>query len=386
MSAAVQRWRAAESPRDGTQHGVSVLQFLSDVFMREKIACKVKSGKSLPFATWIQTNGYMQKLRALGVHHFELITSAMQSYTTRIAPLMQLDQSVRIQGSLSEVAESFGGVCDFIVVLVNHYDAVPFQFDFPLIFRAQRQLVPDDNDSDSDEDEDIDSDDKGEKNTDEESIFDIGQGVRQFRNETKNKAYAFHMRKERSFARKMCMAFDTFIAAWKFRGREFGLRNRRFILAFDMRSDADLFDDAFEEDKFLIDPPPKSGRFNHQTVQEWHFEATRQFILPHAGNSSNRETQTFASRSRVPGALTFSFHVKSKTEIRCYLYHNGGVMRFMPRDIVDVLPLLFDEDFGDNRYYARSSDAKGACAYCKPRLPDAKFQDFFAFATSSSSM
>merc|ERR1712129_131432 len=39
--------------------------------------------------------------------------------------------------------------------------------------------------------------------------------------------------------------------------------------------------------------------------------------------------------------LTFSFHADSEDCIRCYMYTMGQMMRFMPKDIMAVLPKFF---------------------------------------------
>lgn len=45
--------------------------------------------------------------------------------------------------------------------------------------------------------------------------------------------------------------------------------------------------------------------------------------------------------------MTFSFHVKSEDVIKLYLYHNAQSMRFMPEDIKNILPLLFNMKYGN---------------------------------------
>ena len=45
-------------------------------------------------------------------------------------------------------------------------------------------------------------------------------------------------------------------------------------------------------------------------------------------------------------------------EIRLYLFWGGQSLRFYPQDIVDVLPRLFDNDYGKNRSFASSMESK----------------------------
>merc|ERR1712228_410582 len=48
--------------------------------------------------------------------------------------------------------------------------------------------------------------------------------------------------------------------------------------------------------------------------------------------------------------LTASFHVKEVDQILCYLYINGQYLRFMPDDVVDILPRFFVKS-GANRKF-----------------------------------
>lgn len=56
--------------------------------------------------------------------------------------------------------------------------------------------------------------------------------------------------------------------------------------------------------------------------------------------------------------MTFCFHAEAMDEIRMYLYWYGQSLRFYPEDIVQVLPILFDDNYGDNKSFANSRDAK----------------------------
>ena len=58
----------------------------------------------------------------------------------------------------------------------------------------------------------------------------------------------------------------------------------------------------------------------------------------------------------VDGQL--SFHCLSAEEIRCYIYINAQGMRFLPEDICHLLPIFFDPEFGDNKTWPQSEEAK----------------------------
>merc|ERR1712228_1111353 len=44
------------------------------------------------------------------------------------------------------------------------------------------------------------------------------------------------------------------------------------------------------------------------------------------------------------GLITFSFHIESLHEIRCYLYMNGAITRFHPKDAINIFSELFDNN------------------------------------------
>ena len=77
--------------------------------------------------------------------------------------------------------------------------------------------------------------------------------------------------------------------------------------------------------------------------------------------------------------MTLSFHVEDADEIRCYLYVHGGIMRFFPQDIIDVLPKFFDMNFnaGENSEWATCDQARELVEAMTPKLQDKKFNAFY---------
>merc|ERR550539_111300 len=83
------------------------------------------------------------------------------------------------------------------------------------------------------------------------------------------------------------------------------------------------------------------------------------------------------SQSNCNGAMiVLSFHVESTDEMRCYMYINGQVLRFMPEDIQLVLPLFFDAEFKKNKEFAQSEKAKKLVKKMKDNLRDVHFEAF----------
>lgn len=147
---------------------------------------------------------------------------------------------------------------------------------------------------------------------------------------------------------------------------------RRFCAIVDRREDEHETDDLT-----FFEPPQNCCAFpEHKEghVQLWHFEASRTCILPDKGYARG-EHQANALTSMTACAMTLSFHAESVDEIRCYLFVNGGMMRFMPQDIISILPKLFDPEFSDNAEWANK--AKGLVEKMAAQLTDPKFDAFY---------
>merc|ERR1712129_140255 len=95
------------------------------------------------------------------------------------------------------------------------------------------------------------------------------------------------------------------------------------------------------------------------------------------GGEGGLLTASHITASSAKMALTLSFHVESADEIRCYLFVNGGMMRFFAQDGIDFLPGFFAADFADNAKWAESEDAKDLVARMSKQLVDARFAAFY---------
>lgn len=82
--------------------------------------------------------------------------------------------------------------------------------------------------------------------------------------------------------------------------------------------------------------------------------ASRTCVLPNMGYSDDSDAAKYQQggmdvnigASHGKGSLlTFSFQVIQQDEIRCYLYWNGSMIRFMPNDVKTTLPQIFNMDW-----------------------------------------
>ena len=109
-------------------------------------------------------------------------------------------------------------------------------------------------------------------------------------------------------------------------------------------------------------------------VQLWYFDASRTCILPDPGYKAGTGLGK-ALTATTAGTMTFSFHVEFEDEIRCYMFVNGGMMRFLPRDIIDVMPIFFDKTH-KNAEWATSEEAAELVQAMTHQLTDLRFQTF----------
>ena len=140
-----------------------------------------------------------------------------------------------------------------------------------------------------------------------------------------------------------------------------------------------------ETDKLTFFEPPQNccsfPEHKEGHVQLWHFDASRACILPDEGyNQGKHKDRARALTSATASAMTLSFHVESADEIRCYLFVEGGVMRFLPQDIIEVVPRFFDPEFGDNARWVSRHGGRKANMLVKQmsrQLCDKKFNAFY---------
>merc|ERR1712129_83841 len=87
--------------------------------------------------------------------------------------------------------------------------------------------------------------------------------------------------------------------------------------------------------------------------------------------------EPITSQSPCKGAMMLlSFHVESTDVMRCYLYVNGQCIRFMPEDVIMLLPTLFDGKVPGNKGWAKAEHAKRLVEVMRTQLRDVQFGAF----------
>ena len=138
-------------------------------------------------------------------------------------------------------------------------------------------------------------------------------------------------------------------------------------------------DEAYRDPVYLYEPPLNCRHIPNDAVPEWYHNSSRTCLLPNMAYGDGLEAErgpikennggftkekfanaNIGSLSPCKGAfLTFSFHVKAVDEVKCYLYWNGQIIRFMPTDIGTVLPKIFSMDWCNGENAKWLEDSKG---------------------------
>jgi len=406
----------------GQQHGLPLLIYLADCFVRARLAQHVEAKKKghkisqvLTVSNWVASNPYLQRVAEKPKHGTkvtEKIASAIGAFGNRVAPLFQLDPSRPVvDDDLSEIVTCLNAAVAFIRDLPpNSY---PLQFDFSIAVRgcSQPQLkklaLPFGGDDEEDDDDDEDEDDeKGDK-----SYFDVLQDIE---DRLTLSGTRFEKRSVDGdiYTGKYPRLFSDVYMALKetHEIKEAGFpRGRRLCCLVDRRDKITQFahyeaahpgKDEFKkvnrrptlqepDEMYFYLPPSDCDRVDTQkgTIREVYFDRVKQCLIPNAtyqkdkGESPHKGKVELTPKSQLMreaitsdstcngGLLTFSFQVDAKDAIACYLHWNGKCIRFLPEDVTVVLPLIFASTAA-NKKFAASNKAT------EVKYEDKQFQIF----------
>merc|ERR1712130_833429 len=120
-------------------------------------------------------------------------------------------------------------------------------------------------------------------------------------------------------------------------------------------------------DKVYLYEPSVCGEMPDGVCSAWYLNASKSCLVPRATvgvekkSNANDEDEEKCEQDKLKysnigsgdgckGALmTIGFHVKSEEEIKCYLYFNGQMTRFLPKDMRRVLPQIINMDSDQNQ-------------------------------------
>ena len=247
----------------------------------------------------------------------------------------------------------------------------PFQFDLTIAVGKMMELdsisgddfFADDSDEDDEDDEDDDSD-----NVDEfERFRDVTIASRLDAMSLENISI------ERDTTNGVDKVFDVLHQQF---GKEKDLKNRRLISVVDRRVQCGHLDPNKNDIIYLYQPPKDKGRYiPKEDVPLWHFDSSIACLMP--GEVDKCVIGAKSARGYGGGLLTFSIHAKRKRVTKLYMYFGGGCMRLMSKDIINVLPIFFNMEYGNNTEWIHNENVVNAYTErMKQCLVDEEFKAF----------
>mmetsp|Transcript_31106 Transcript_31106/g.27379 ORF Transcript_31106/g.27379 Transcript_31106/m.27379 type:complete len:536 (-) Transcript_31106:14-1621(-) len=352
----------------------SFLNNVVDSFTRDHIAAanKKKGAKNLHLDEWMKENTFLSKLHNKNEGKASRFKSAVNSYLIRIAPRLQIKQEYLICDSIQQISHYIIAITAFIKKLLDEYEAKPpFMIDFMVVVKDSEldndgNELPDLGDDSSDDDDD---DDEDEKDSKIDRIGDIEQKLKD-----ENCRYV-GTKMNLNQVKDSQVMLDRFTSIYnEFKEGDTYPTKRRFNVAIDRREDKDGLI-LFFEPPSNCDKMPEDGH-----VIEWYFNATKQCLIPGKGYNSGKgdKTTTLNGSSKTDGQLiTFSFHIESLDEIKCYLFYNGCVSRFYGQDIMEIFPNIFDMEYEDNMKFTKNDNEKTIEIAKNIVLSDLHFETFY---------
>ena len=404
--------------------------YIADMYSRDRILSIQKKVQNDPsVAEWARTNKHCLELKSIiiktkdNIHNaeksktsattaYDMAVSGIESFFGRISPKLLFTPSKVIDYSLEDACKYIGTAVKFVAKEARQKEETcPFQYDAVFAFgKIITDVINDDDDDDEDAKEYkmdvINNNLEGDGHT-----FDCFGNV----SNQLTKYKLFNITNKIDDDMKTDMGFVSTIRAFGETFRKFKIeykkrapyklkdypRRYRFCSLLDLRKpENNNNDDIKENNKYNIsnkdeiifyDLPKGTNKFpnnvNHSPL--FYFDRSRRCIIPgEQVKNSNQEKQKYrekiinankTSLTSCNGAMmVLSFHVESTDEIRCYLYLHGQICRFLPSDIIHVLPIFFIQN-EKNKKYAKSPEIKKLANSMENELRGKNKNIYFAF-------
>ena len=195
-----------------------------------------------------------------------------------------------------------------------------------------------------------------------QNVDTIGDVIKRFE-ETQCDYVAYSINSQQNTGKILSACYEKFES--KLRKKHCAYPNKkRFCIFIDRREHKELQDEII-----LFDPPNdcNSMPMEEEHVYEWFLNSSLVCVIPDATKKNIITTKTVCN-----GLMTFSFHIESVHEIRCYMYMNGAMTRFHPRDAIN----LFSEFF-DNSKCAQNKQFEELIAKLEANIVDWRFDAFY---------
>eukprot|EP01083_Nonionella_stella_P129181 391795_1 len=373
----------------GKKHSFDYLLHLVDDFTRWRIQYPDKTDHT---SQWAEGHPHFKQLlnisQTIGnksIKYKELATGAVDSFSKRVCPKLQLQPMSKIDDDLETIVYYIKEAVNWVWSLATKREVkekqliCPFQVDFciavgaPVSAESKEQMKPDEDPDEEDDDEDDDDDDdpKEDDPKDDEKWNDVVAGIKE-RLDANHLKYSKGERPQAEESRIFPDIYKKFEDEHKLEdsGNAAYLHKKRLIAMIDRRTSKK---DVNKPDEiWMYEPPADCQNITNDTVPEWYINSSATCLCPKSDTRASFGATTHCKR----GTLTLSFHVKEERIIKCYLFWNGQMMRFFPDDIKSVLPGLFNPKKQGKRDKAEEELLDAMIKEMKEKLVDEEFDEF----------
>eukprot|EP01083_Nonionella_stella_P080799 222160_1 len=347
-----------------------LMLYIIDSYHRDKLQYFQKHHKNMTFKEW--TRQYKTVVHLLQHVHiqsteergkiFDIIQSAITTYTHRSCSALDMNSiTYRISDSIEGFALCIQETLTLIHTWINDPTVIPpFQVDLLIIPHNIVDLDQKDtdesvDDAEFDNDSEDDSDSDSEPNTAASTPCDIGDNIGDNLEAIQDEEYKIIYAKDDMKTREERTLRDLW-TAYNIKLHENGAQCNTSApidsIHYDLQATPHgkrvciVIDRRLKEKPVYMFVPPKFGTIGK--THEWYIESSSQYIMP------DHHKKAIKAITALNGWINvFSFHVEQKKEIRCYLYRTNAIFRFMPSDVIDLFPLLFDMGNDENEEYVK---------------------------------
>eukprot|EP01084_Bolivina_argentea_P270384 459746_1 len=367
----------------GKKNQMDYLLHLVDDYFCHKIRNIRIGNASFNVAKWINSNAHFYELNQ--INHkvlnestpYALATQAVNFFVKRLCRELHMKQRHLINDSVEAAIRYIESVTIFISDLFKECNkkttVCPFQIDLCLAPGEPLDLKHSINESKFNDDTDDDSDE-------DDDYFDqfvdcIGNiEAKLIHNHLlykKNELLIETNFQQKIFTILFNQLYSEYIVDYdKTKDNECHVLYQKRIIGFvDRRKSSDQHDST--DTVYLYQPPTNCFQIPTNACGLWYLSASRMCLLPNMdyGNGAKElepnslliETLNTLKNANVTsafhckgGLLTISFHVKSKDEVKMYMYFDGQMIRIMPKDIPTIFPILFNMEYGNNEKFMQN--------------------------------
>ena len=344
-------------------HNYNFLLWFMDAYQRDKVVWYHTKAKAmqrvLDIKSWVHDNEVIKKHLAPKGITPEFLSNAVRGNMRHFRNTLIMNTSAKIYDDISMVSRYIICFTEFIqlYLLKEKKATMPFQVDCVIAVKGCKRYIH------------TLCEDTNERKEHEDAEFEdadcIGNVVEKLCAE--NCIYvADRVEHVEQVSLRMKTMFEEFhrILIETKNCDDIYPENRRFCFFVDRRGDGN------SDELIVYSPPDDVNIIPEDHIPQSMFVMSGACLIPHKGYAESKQDDfefdprqqeeanfTIDTQSNSRGqVLTFSFHVESADEVRCYLNWYGQSLRFYPQDIVDVLPVIFDERFSAKNVEFKDSD------------------------------